>query len=215
MNLVRGGQIVPAIALVRSAFPLLTLMPIADTPATAKINSPPATTKDCPATGFTPQQCYFLLLAQQFIELIRQGNSVAALTWAQTEMIPMSRISPALVSLQEEALGLLVYAAPMQSPVSWLLDSARWSWLATLLNSALVLDRKTTASDAPLEDVLKHVLAIDRLLQDIGGFGDDRDDKRWRDLHVLLAGTGIRPLQRKSPIKTSLPHSHLKAIKND
>jgi hypothetical protein len=155
---------------------------------------------------FTKCQVYFLLLAQQFIELVRSGNFAAAFKWAQEEMIPFSTGKEECSSLQAEVLGLLAYQEPLTSPIRHLLDKTRYSWLADLLNQSLL-----KAPDSALEALFQQVMAVDAVVEEFGGFDEEADAKKWSSLQNLLTGTSlITKCAKNIPLQPIL-----KLLKND
>lgn len=155
---------------------------------------------------YTNSQVYFLLLAQQLIELVRLGNFPAAFKWGQDELVPFGNSHPDCNEIKAEVLGLLAYQKPLTSPVQHLLDKSRYAWLADLLNLCLL---KTP--DSPLDTVLRQVLALDGLVEEMGGFVEETDKKKWSALQALLSGTA---LTAKSS-KTAISSPKLKLLKND
>lgn len=155
---------------------------------------------------YTANQIYFLLLAQQFIELVRVGNFAAAFKWAQEEMIPFSSEHEECLELQNEVIGLMAYQEPLTSPIRHLLDKSRYIWLADLLNQSLL-----QTEDSALEALLRQVMTVDGLVEELGGFEEEADVKKWASLPLLLTGT---TLTTKSIKTTPLPPK-LKLLKND
>ena len=142
----------------------------------------------CPPLNLN--QLLFLLRLQHFIELIRQKNTPAALSFVQTALIPSA--SSELEQILQETLGVLVYTNPESSPLAWLFEqSKRYSALASLTNSSLfhLQLRSQQPRVSPLETFLKHVKAFDELVQEIGGIGNELDDRKWAVVRDLLAGT--------------------------
>ncbi len=160
-----------------------------------------------PTKKYSQGQIYFLLLAQQFIELVRIGNFAAAFKWAQDFMVPISEQDQNCLPILNEVLGLLAYQEPLTSPIKYLLNKSRYPWLADLLNQSLL---KTP--DSALEALLKQVLAVDALIEEEDGFEDEVDAKKWANLQHLLTGT---TLTVKAPQKPSILPPKLKLLKND
>ena len=143
----------------------------------------------CPPLNLN--QLLFLLRLQHFIELIRQKNTPAALSFVQTTLIPSA--SPELEQILQEVLGVLVYTDPESSPLAWLFEQPkRYSALASLTNSSLfhLHLRFQQPRVSPLETFLKHVKVFDELVQEIGGIGNELDDRKWAVVKDLLAGAG-------------------------
>ena len=143
----------------------------------------------CPPLNLN--QILFLLHLQHFIELIRQKNTTAALSFVQTALIPSA--SPELEQILQEVLGVLVYTDPESSPLAWLFEQPkRYSALASLTNSSLfhLHLRFQQPRVSPLETFLKHVRVFDELVQEIGGIGNELDDRKWAVVRDLLDGAG-------------------------
>lgn len=144
-------------------------------------------------------QITFLLNLQHFIELLRSGNTIQAVAWVQSELLPRSQKDPGLRGILEEALGVLVYTEPEQSPLAWLFEQKhRYSTLASLTNTTLLsispdfdslLKNDTNSpfsTSSPLETFLKHVKSLDTLIHDLNGFSDELDDRKWSTMHNLI-----------------------------
>ena len=144
-------------------------------------------------------QITFLLNIQHFIELLRGRNTIKAIAWVQSELLPRSQKDPGLRGILEEALGVLVYTEPEQSPMAWLFDQKhRYATLASLTNTTLLsispdfdslLKNDTNSSfstSSPLETFLKHVKSLDTLIHDLNGFSNELEDRKWSTLHNLI-----------------------------
>lgn len=140
------------------------------------------------------KQITFLLNLQQFIELLRVRNTIQAVTWVQLELLHLTQGDSDLKAILDEALGVLVYTQPEQSPMAWIFEQKhRYSALASLTNSALLsispdllLTDETTSASSPIETFLKHVKTLDNLVHDLNGFSNELDDRKWSNLHSLI-----------------------------
>lgn len=186
MNFIKAGQMGDAIVFIRATFPLLTMIQGDVSSAhSANCSLIDAFKHGTPLPVF---HCYFILLLQQLIELIRSKDLVRALEWIEVELVQVSAASLVLKSWLGDALGLLAYADPVQSPLSELLDQARWTALAEHLNQAICI--KSSSTSAPLELILKQIVALDSLVHECNVFGNDEAGaKQWSLFNRLLAGT--------------------------
>jgi hypothetical protein len=213
MALVTNGNTAEAVAHFRANFPLLTMQtsasgdsfngPEAFDSNSAADSAPSVALIDLPAalqsaSAPPPFQCYFLLLLQQMIEMVRVGDLVAVLDFINAELVPLTASSLAAHNWLQDALGLLAYADPSTSPLSGLLDKARWPWLAELLNHAICA--RTLSPSGALETLLKQVLAVDGLIHETDILApDEQAAKKWRDLQSCFAGTSIVPPSLADP----------------
>ena len=129
----------------------------------------------------------FLLKIQHFIELIRHQNTVTAISFVQSDLLSFSPSSSVLT----EVLGILAYVDPINSEMAWLFEQPRrYADLASLTNSSLYnfTEKDSSSSpflNSPIEILLKHVNSINQLVVDVGGFGNDLDDRKWSVINNL------------------------------
>lgn len=130
--------------------------------------------------------CLFLLKLQNFIELIRQRNIPLALNYIQSHLLPISQSNPSYEAVLQDVLGVLVYSDPENSTMAWCFEQPRrYAALASLINSSLY-NLTTVITSAPLESLLKQVLSVDCLVNELNGFGSDMEDRKWSSIHSLL-----------------------------
>lgn len=141
-------------------------------------------------------QILFLLNLQHFIELLRTKNTLQAVSWVQSELIPRTKENPDLQIVLEEALGVLAYCEPEQSSMAWIFDQKhRYSILASLTNSTLLsispdfdylLTNNSSSASSSLETFIKHVKSLDHLVHDLQGFPNELDNQKWSTLHDFI-----------------------------
>ena len=190
LDLIKRGSIAEAIDLVRAEFPQI-------------MTESSAASKKC---AFSNIQMFYMLLAQQFIELIREGNTQGAFSFAQSELVPFATAHPECQQLQEQVLGLLAYKDPHVSPMRQLLDKSRYALLAEKVNEAILC-----TGDSALENAMRQIMAVDKLVEEVGGFHEEADLKKWATLQTLLSGTSLA--SKINSLPPVLPK--LKSIKND
>jgi len=198
IELIRNGKIEDAIVFFRATFPLLTMY---------YDNGSSSNTDNCslcdsfkqklPLSGF---DCYFILLLQQLVELIRSKELARALEWIEAELVPLASSSSLTKYWLNDALGLLAYTNPMESPLCGLLDPSRWAALAEHLNRAICL-KSTTFS--PLELTLKQIIALNTLVHECNVFvNDEPGAKQWNSFNRLLTETNFHaPVSNEKIIK--------------
>lgn len=187
--MIKSGRIAEAIAFVRAEFPQI----MANSSQLKQVNK-------------TNVQVFHSLLAQHFIELIREGNIQGAFSFAQSELVPFANDNPECQEHQKEVLGLLAYPDPHVSPIRHLLDKSRYASLAEAVNETIL-----SARDSALESTMRHIMAVDQLMEEVGGFHEESDVKKWATLQTLLSGTSLA--SKIASIPPALPK--LKSIKND
>lgn len=187
--MIRSGRIAEAIALVRAEFSQI----MTNTAPKKQLNK-------------TNVQVFHSLLAQHFIDLVREGNIQGAFSFAQSELVPFANNNPECQEHQNEVLGLLAYPDPYVSPIRHLLDKSRYNSLAEAVNEAIL-----TARDSALESAMRQIMAVDKLMEEVGGFHEEADVKKWATLQTLLSGTSLA--SKIASIPPALPK--LKSIKND
>lgn len=150
-------------------------------------NAPVTSLKSIPAGPLPLNQILYLLKLQHFLELLRLRQINPALAWIQNHLIAESKEFELVF---QETLGVLVYAEPVSSPMAWMFEqTSRYHALAALINSSLYHAQTTTitpTNTAPIENLLKHVKAIDSLVHELKGFGNDLDDRKWASIQSLL-----------------------------
>lgn len=149
----------------------------------------------------SPFQVFFLLLLQQFIELVVTKNTPAALLWIEKELLPKVGDCSLLKGWLNDVSGLLAYQDPANSPLAHYLDKNRHRLLADCVNSAICSNNNTT-STSTLEGLLKHTLALHNLVSTEMKNGDSTT-KHWLDHSFLFADL------------LKLNHSSGKTIKQD
>jgi len=82
---------------------------------------------------------HFRVKRQEFIELVRQGDTEGALRFAEEELAPVGERHPELLEELEDAMALLAFPDPSQSPLRHLLDVAQRQRTASELNAALLV----------------------------------------------------------------------------
>ena len=181
-ELIKVGRMAEAIEMIEAAN--LNTEPEHDHSTSLKISS----TKSLQSLQSRPinlDQILFILRLQHFIELIRQKNTSAALSFVQNNLIPLA--GGEFEEVLEESLGVLVYNEPENSPLNWLFErTKRYSMLASLTNSALFHIQSKSSFASPLEIFLKHTKVFYGLVQEIDGLGNELDDRKWSSIRELL-----------------------------
>eukprot|EP00126_Sphaerothecum_destruens_P005314 Sdes_comp18692_c0_seq1m8984 len=160
MDLILDGCVQEAIHLCLEEFPGLL--------STVKENSPSSS-----------RRVYFQLLCQKFVELIRDGDSGLALTFAQSELNCFGKESHEFLDILQDIIALLAYEDPFNSPVRDYLHFDRRAEVAEMVNKAILLYKNSTA-DLVMETVLKQL----SLTMDILSEGDGNG--QWQ-LNSLLS----------------------------
>lgn len=146
----------------------------------------------------------FLLKLQHFIELIRQKNTTAALAWIQNNVMPS--VTPTLEPILQDYLGILAYSEPETSPLAFYFEKKeRYTNLAHLVNESLLDDKKSVA---PIEVLVKQAVAVDDLVYELKGFGNEMDERKWSAIQHLLN-------HQKEKGKEKGTVHHFKTIKQD
>ncbi|WIA11855.1 hypothetical protein OEZ85_011941 [Tetradesmus obliquus] len=81
---------------------------------------------------------FFHLQQQRLIELIRQGQTEAALAFAQEYLAPQCEDDEALLEELERTVSLLAFEQPATSPVGGLMDVVQRQKTASELNAAIL-----------------------------------------------------------------------------
>lgn len=183
-QLIRGGRILEAVERIEARN-------LADTPAaaaaTATADSLKLTTTRTlsQAQSLNLHQILFILRLQHFIELVRQKNTPAALSYVQNNLMPAAAAGE-FDEVFQEVIGVLAYSEPEQSPLSWLFEQPkRYSALSSLTNSSLHQIESKSSAGALIEKLLKQAKGVDGLVREIGGFGNDLDDRKWAEFKQL------------------------------
>jgi glucose-induced degradation protein 8 len=108
---------------------------------------------------------YFRLQQQRLIELVRQGHTDAALSFAQEELAPRGEEHPQLLDELERTVALLAFADQTPGALAPLLDMAQRQRLASELNAA-ILASQAQEKDAKLPGLLRMLLWAQTLLED-------------------------------------------------
>lgn len=176
-KLIRNGRISEAIEMIEGSN-LFDNQPVS---SSFKLTSTKALSQSKP---LNLKQILFILRLQHFIELVRQKNTSAALSYVQNILIPSS--TPDFEQVLEEVLGVLVYSEPEVSPLSWLFEQPkRYLALSSLTNSSLHQIESKTTTCSLIEKCLKQANSVDGLVQEVGGFGNDLDDRKWAEFKQL------------------------------
>lgn len=187
-QLIRGGRILEAVERIEARN-------LADTPtstaATATADSlklkltSTRTLSQAQSLNLNLHQVLFILRLQHFIELVRQKNTPAALSYVQNNLMPAAAAGE-FEEVFQEVIGVLAYSEPEQSPLSWLFEQPkRYSALSSLTNSSLHQIESKSSAGALIEKFLKQAKGVDGLVREIGGFGNDLDDRKWAEFQQL------------------------------
>lgn len=195
--LIKKGAILEAISAIESA-------QVPNNREVIILNTKIESLKNIPAGPLPLPQLIYILKLQHFLELLRLRQTPSALAWIQTHLITSA--PEGFESVLQETLGVLGYAEPESSPVAWMFEQPRrYLALAALTNSSLYHAYGSAAnnptSGSPMETLLKHVKAIDSLVHELKGFGNDLDDRKWASLQNLMTNQDSK--------------KYIKTIKND
>ena len=102
----------------------------------------------------------FDLHCLQFVNLVRAGDMLGAVAFAQANLHPFGFENGPQVEQLEECLALLAYDNPAVSPVGQYLSESFKQQVADALNGAL-LEAADLPSRAPLERVLQHLTVLE------------------------------------------------------
>lgn len=97
----------------------------------------------------------FRLMTQHFVELVRRGESIQALDYTEGILAPLAQNDPKHLAHLQEAVVLLAYADPAESPVRHLLSTSSRHTLALSANAAIL-----KKSRSPLEDSLRQLVVV-------------------------------------------------------
>jgi hypothetical protein len=113
----------------------------------------------------------FKLLCQQFVEMVRHGDSTLALEFIETTLTPLASNRPVLMKLLEEVIVLLAYSDPQDSPVQHLLAFRYREQLAETVNSAIIRQKNSS-----LELILKQLVLINLTGSDNTGQSESQEE---------------------------------------
>ncbi|KAI9032163.1 CTLH/CRA C-terminal to lish motif domain-containing protein [Hyaloraphidium curvatum] len=119
---------------------------------------------------------YFHLKQQKLIELIRTGDVVAALEFAQEELAPRGEENPEFLSELERTMALLAFPleAVSASPVADLFDQSQRQRIASELNSAVLISQ--SQDDSPkLPSLIRMLLWSQQQLEERANFPKIKD----------------------------------------
>ena len=109
----------------------------------------------CDEENASNRRLRFRLMTQHFVELVRLGSTCEALDYTESVLTDLAQRDPENLAHLQEAVVLLAYADPADSPVRHLLSVTCREELAVCANAA-VLGRPQSV----LEDTLKQLLVV-------------------------------------------------------
>jgi len=120
----------------------------------------------------------FSIHCQQFIELVKHRKLDDSIRFAQQMLSGFQfQLSPSQSSLLQEALGLLAYEDPFNSPVSYLLQLQQRESVADLVNGYILLlelKGETQPSQSVLEILLRQLVVAQEISRErSGGVGEE------------------------------------------
>ncbi|CAN0351965.1 unnamed protein product, partial [Hapterophycus canaliculatus] len=107
----------------------------------------------------------FGLLKQRLVELVRRGDSDAALTFAAEHLAPEGAENPAVLRQIEEVVTLLAFEDAASCPLSGLLDMEQRQAAAGRLNAA-VLQSQQQEKGPWLPDLLRQLVYTQNALSE-------------------------------------------------
>ncbi|KAI9142146.1 CTLH/CRA C-terminal to lish motif domain-containing protein [Paraphysoderma sedebokerense] len=132
-NLILAGQIPETIAFLNTHFPnLLPSSPTSD-PKSPSTTPPPSSSK-----SHTSIDILFRLHCQHFIELMRKGETVTALQFAQTELKQFISLNAKYLDHFSDVFALIAYPDPWSSPVASYLSEYVKEELAEMVNGFIL-----------------------------------------------------------------------------
>jgi glucose-induced degradation protein 8 len=111
----------------------------------------------------------FQLQQQHLIELLRKGETIEALTYAQTTLAPVAAVNSSMLAELEQVMTLFAFGDPESSPAASLLKNSHRLRVATQVNVAL-LRMAQQNTDPKLPRLLKHLKWSQKKLQDHAEF---------------------------------------------
>ena len=139
----------------------------------------------------------FKLHKQRLLELVREGDVVAALEYSQERLAPLAEGKPELMKELESAVTLLAFEDPFNSPLSDLLDKSQRQRVAAELNAA-ILSSQDQEPESRLPLLLRKLLwTQDRLNEKAGGPQFDLNAIGLPDADSLLQSSTSQQQQQQ------------------